>query len=67
LTTSDDTDPIDPEPVVYIQLEMHRIWHHFHLNDCIAVCQLLFQNQALEQAPCAATLGRRQQGTCSYL
>ena len=27
---------IDPDPGVYIQQEMHMIWHHFHLNDGIA-------------------------------
>ena len=39
---------IDPDPGVYIQQELHRIWQHFHLNDGTAVFVLLFDDQRFD-------------------
>ena len=41
-------DCIDADSRINIQQEMHRIGHHFHLDDCIAVFVLLFEDQLFD-------------------
>ena len=38
-------DCIDPDSGINIQQEMHRIGHHCHLDACLAVFVLLFEDQ----------------------